>query len=33
MDVVVGDRVLAQAVAGTNGSRLAGLVVNVKENS
>src|SRR5699024_6959022 len=28
MDVVVGDRVLAQAVAGTNGSRLAGLVVN-----
>ncbi|WP_286011078.1 flagellar motor switch protein FliM [Oceanitalea stevensii] len=32
MDVVVGDRVLAQAVAGTNGSRLAGLVVNVKEN-
>lgn len=33
MDVVVGDRVLAQAVAGTSGSRLAGLVVNVKENS
>ncbi|WP_324650462.1 flagellar motor switch protein FliM [Georgenia sp. H159] len=33
LDVVVGDRVLAQAVAGTNGSRLAGLVVNVKENS
>lgn len=33
LDVVVGDRILAQAVAGTNGSRLAGLVVNVKENS
>ena len=33
MDVVVSGRVLAQAVAGTRGSRLAGLVVNVKENS
>ncbi|MPV39003.1 flagellar motor switch protein FliM [Georgenia subflava] len=33
LDVVVGKRVLAQAAAGTHGSRLAGLVVHVKENS
>lgn len=33
LDVVVGDRTLAQAAAGSSGSRLAGLVVNVKENS
>lgn len=33
LDVVVGDRILAQATAGSSGSRLAALVVNVKENS
>ncbi|WP_226909708.1 flagellar motor switch protein FliM [Georgenia ruanii] len=32
LDVVVGDRVLAQAAPGTQGSRLAGMVVHVKEN-
>lgn len=32
LDVVVGDRVLAQAAAGSSGSRLAGLIVHVKEN-
>lgn len=32
LDVVVGNRVLAQAAPGTQGSRLAGMVVNVKEN-
>lgn len=32
LDVVVGDRVLAQAAVGTHGSQLAGLVVHVKEN-
>lgn len=32
LDVVVGDRVLAHAAAGTSGSRLAGLIVHVKEN-
>jgi flagellar motor switch protein FliM len=31
LDVVVGDRVLAQAAVGTHGSQLAGLVVHVKE--
>ncbi|WP_226925495.1 flagellar motor switch protein FliM [Georgenia thermotolerans] len=33
LDVVVGDRVLAQAAPGTQGTRLAGMVVHVKENS
>lgn len=32
LDVVVGHRTLAQAAPGTQGSRLAGMVVNVKEN-
>jgi flagellar motor switch protein FliM len=32
LDVVVGDRVLAQAAPGTQGSRLAGMVVHVKES-
>ncbi|MFD1505494.1 flagellar motor switch protein FliM [Georgenia yuyongxinii] len=32
LDVVVGDRVLAQAAPGAQGSRLAGMVVHVKEN-
>lgn len=32
LDVVVGHRTLAQAAPGSQGSRLAGMVVNVKEN-
>lgn len=32
LDVVVGNRILAHAAPGTQGSRLAGMVVNVKEN-
>lgn len=33
LDVVVGNRVLAQAAPGAQGSRLAGMVVHVKESS
>ncbi len=33
LEVVVGERVLAQAAAGTNGSRLAAVVVHDKENA
>ncbi|WP_240645754.1 flagellar motor switch protein FliM [Georgenia sp. SYP-B2076] len=33
LDVVVGDRVLGQAAPGAQGSRLAGMIVHVKESS